>query len=174
MVFPFFLLNLLFLIIFNRTTTLQGNVQKMPDLYGYMYGGNTPPSESSCFLKAFPTDFFIHSATSGVTARTEPNWSPLFLGHFSKCLPCSVSMLTTSPMLVELVFKGLFIFSICFWRTSGSFFVIFSSVAPHRGQPAAKCHPTWQRTRRLAVRCGLGRLRIQTRDYRTTVMHITI
>jgi hypothetical protein len=32
-----------------------------------------------------------------------------------------------------------FFFFICFWRTSGSFLIIFSSVAPHRGQPAAKC-----------------------------------
>jgi hypothetical protein len=42
-------------------------------------------------------------------------------------------------------------------------FVIFSSVAPHRGQPAAKWHLRWQPTRRLAVSCGLGRRRIQTR-----------
>jgi hypothetical protein len=53
-------------------------------------------------------------------------------------------------------------------------FVIFSSVAPHRGQPAAKCHPRWQPTRRLAVSCGLGRRRIRTRDCRTTVWHATI
>ncbi len=53
-------------------------------------------------------------------------------------------------------------------------FVIFSSVAPHRGQPAAKCNPWWQPTRRLAVSCGLGRRRIRTRDCRTTVWHATI
>jgi hypothetical protein len=41
-----------------------------------------------------------------------------------------------------------FFFFIFFWRTSGSFFVIFSSVTPHRGQPAVKCHPKWQPTRR--------------------------
>jgi hypothetical protein len=53
-------------------------------------------------------------------------------------------------------------------------FLIFTSVAPHRGQPAAKCHPRWQPTRRLAVSCGLGRHRIRTRDCRTTVWHATI
>ncbi len=47
--------------------------------------------------------------------------------------------------------------------------VIFSSVAPHRGYLAAKCHPRWQPTRRLAVSCGLGRRRIRTQDCRTTV-----
>ncbi len=35
-------------------------------------------------------------------------------------------------------------------------FVIFSSVAPHRGHPTAKCHPRWQPTKRLAISCGLG------------------
>jgi hypothetical protein len=35
--------------------------------------------------------------------------------------------------------------------------IIFSSVASHRGQPAAKCHPRWQPTRSLAVGCGLRR-----------------
>ncbi len=35
-----------------------------------------------------------------------------------------------------------FFFSLyVFWRTSGSFFLIFSSVAPHRDQPAAEFHP---------------------------------
>jgi hypothetical protein len=53
-------------------------------------------------------------------------------------------------------------------------FVIFSPVAPHRGQPAAKCHPRWQPTRRFAVSYGLGRCQIQTRDCRTTVWHATI
>ncbi len=53
-------------------------------------------------------------------------------------------------------------------------FLIFTSVAPHRGQPAVKCHPRWQPTRRLAVSCGLGRHRIRTRDCRTTVWHATI
>ncbi len=53
-------------------------------------------------------------------------------------------------------------------------FIMFFSVAPHRGQPAAKCHPRWQPTRRLAVSCGLGRRRIRTRDCRTTVWHTTI
>ncbi len=41
-------------------------------------------------------------------------------------------------------------------------FLVFSSVAPHRGQPAAKCHPRWQTTRRLTDSCGLGRRRIRT------------
>ncbi len=58
-----------------------------------------------------------------------------------------------------------------FWRTHSSF---FSSVAPHRGQPAAKCHPRWQPTRRLAVSCGLGRHQIWTRVCRTTVWCATI
>ncbi len=53
-------------------------------------------------------------------------------------------------------------------------FVIFTSVAPHRGQPAAKYHLRWQPIRRLAVSCGLGRHRIRTRDCRTTVWHATI
>jgi hypothetical protein len=52
--------------------------------------------------------------------------------------------------------------------------VLFSSVAPHRGQLAAKCHPRWQLTRRLAVSQGLGRHQIQTRDCRTTVWCATI
>ncbi len=60
-------------------------------------------------------------------------------------------------------------FFICFWQTNGSFLIIFSFVAPHRGQPAAKCHPRWQPTRRLAVSCGQGRRRIRTRDCRKTV-----
>jgi hypothetical protein len=67
-----------------------------------------------------------------------------------------------------------FFFFICFWRTSGSFFMIFSSVAPHRGQPPAKCHPRWQPIRRLAVNCGLGRHWIRTQDCRTTVWCATI
>jgi hypothetical protein len=58
--------------------------------------------------------------------------------------------------------------------TSGSFFIIFSSVAPHRGQPSAKCHPRWQPTRGLAVSCGLGRRWIWTLDCRTTVWCATI
>ncbi len=52
--------------------------------------------------------------------------------------------------------------------------VVFSSVAPHRGQPAAKCHTRWQLTRRLAVSCGLWRRQIQTRNCRTTVWDATI
>jgi hypothetical protein len=63
----------------------------------------------------------------------------------------------------------IFFFFIFFLQTSCSFFIIFSSVVPHRGQPAAKCHPRWQPTSRFAVNCGLGRHRIRTRDCRTTV-----
>jgi hypothetical protein len=70
---------------------------------------------------------------------------------------------------------GMFFFSLyVFWRTSGPFFTIFSSLAPHRGQPAAKCHPRWQPARRWAISCGLGRHRIRTRDCRTTVWRTTI
>ncbi len=72
-----------------------------------------------------------------------------------------------------LVMDQIFFF-ICFCLTSGSFFVIFSSLAPHRGQPTANCHPRWQPTRRLAVKCGLGRRRMRTWDCRTTVWHATI
>ncbi len=64
-------------------------------------------------------------------------------------------------------------FFVCFWRTSGSFLRIFSSVALHRGRLAAKCHLRWQPTRQLSVSCGLGRCRIRTRDCRTTVRHAT-
>ncbi len=67
-----------------------------------------------------------------------------------------------------------FFFPCMFFANQLFIFVIFTSVAPHRGQPAAKCHPRWQPTRRLAVSCGLGRHRIQTRDCRTTVLHATI
>ncbi len=56
----------------------------------------------------------------------------------------------------------------------GIFRRIFSSVAPHRGQLAAKFNPRWQPTRRLAVSSELGRCRIQTRDCRTTVWCATI
>ncbi len=50
-----------------------------------------------------------------------------------------------------------FFFSLyVFWRTSGPFFTILSSVAPHRGQPTAKCHPRWQPTRRWASAVGWG------------------
>ncbi len=66
-------------------------------------------------------------------------------------------------------------FFLCMFLANQRFiFLIFTSVAPHRGQPAAKCHPRWQPTRRLAVSCGLGRHRIRTRDCRTTVWHATI
>ncbi len=67
-----------------------------------------------------------------------------------------------------------FFFFVCFWWTSGSFFIMFSSVAPHRGQPAAMCHPRWKPTRKLADSCGLGRRRIRTQDCRTSVWRATI
>jgi hypothetical protein len=36
----------------------------------------------------------------------------------------------------------LFFFFLCMFLANQRFiFIIFSSVAPHRGQPAAKCHP---------------------------------
>ncbi len=54
-------------------------------------------------------------------------------------------------------------FFTCFLGNSGSFLIIFSSVAPHRGEHAARCHPRWQPTRRLAVSCGLGRHRFEPR-----------
>ncbi len=72
------------------------------------------------------------------------------------------------PPLLQAWADYFFFFFVCFWWTSGSFFVILSSVAPHRGQPAAMCHPRWQPTSRLADSCGLGRRWIQTRDCRTT------
>ncbi len=37
--------------------------------------------------------------------------------------------------------RFLFFFFVCFLANQRFIFVIFSSVAPHRGQPAAKCHP---------------------------------
>ncbi len=69
---------------------------------------------------------------------------------------------------------GFFYFFGFFLWANGSFLIIFSSVAPHKGQPAAKCHPRWQPTRRLAVSCGLGRHQIRTQDCRTTVRPGTI
>ncbi len=44
-----------------------------------------------------------------------------------------------------------------FLRTSGSFLIIFSSVAPHRGQPAAKYHLKWQPTWARSLRRFMGR-----------------
>jgi hypothetical protein len=84
------------------------------------------------------------------------------------------SAMANSPDMFNDSKIKLFSFFICFWRTSGSFFVIFSSVALLRDQPAAKCHPRWQPTRRLAVSCGVWRRRIRTRDCRTTVWRSTI
>ncbi len=62
---------------------------------------------------------------------------------------------------------------LCFLANQRFIFVIFSSVATHRGQPVAKCHPRWQPTRRSPVSCGLGRRWIRTRDCRTTVWQAT-
>jgi hypothetical protein len=70
--------------------------------------------------------------------------------------------------------KNYFFSLYVFWRTKSPFFTIFSSVAPHRGQPVAKYHPRRQPTRRWAISCGLGRRRIWTRDCRTTVWRTTI
>jgi hypothetical protein len=56
--------------------------------------------------------------------------------------------------------KFSFFFLFMFLVNQRFIFVIFFSVAPHRGQPAAKCHPRWQPTRRMAVSCGLGRRQI--------------
>jgi hypothetical protein len=68
-----------------------------------------------------------------------------------------------------------YFFFLCMFLVNQWFiFAIFTSVAPHRGQPTAKCHLRWQPIRRLAVSCGLGRHRIRTRDYRTTVWRATI
>jgi hypothetical protein len=91
----------------------------------------------------------------------------------------SISELKIIGLVFRLVFNGTdrfldFFFFICFWCTSGPFFTSVSSVAPHRGQPAAKYHPRWQPTRRWAISCGLGRRRIRTRDCRTTVWRTTI
>jgi hypothetical protein len=72
-----------------------------------------------------------------------------------------------SPVYVSIFFLYMFLANQRF------IFVIFSSVAPHRRQPAAKYHPRWQPTRRLSVSCGLGRRQIRTRDCRTTVWHAT-
>ncbi len=78
-------------------------------------------------------------------------------------------------LLVYLFPSILFFFFLCMFLVNQWFiFLIFTSVAPHRGQPAAKYHPRWQPTRRLAVNCRLGRHRIWTRDCRTTVWRATI
>ncbi len=69
-------------------------------------------------------------------------------------LPFSYVFIT---VFIYLFYFNFNFFLICFWRTSDSFFVIFSCIVPDRGQPAAKCHPRWQPTKRLAVSCGLGR-----------------
>ncbi len=69
------------------------------------------------------------------------------------------------------LFSHCFFFLCMFLATSGTFLIIFSSAAPHRGQPTAKSHPRWQPTRRLAVSCRLERIR--TQDCRTTARHAT-
>ncbi len=109
-----------------------------------------------------PCKFDAFSQLASLLAGKRPS---ILLGHLSK--EC-----TTPYLSCEIAKSGqgqhiskYFFFFICFWRTSCSFFITFSSVAPHRGQPAAKCHPRWQPTSRLAVSCGLGRHRIRTRDF---------
>ncbi len=101
------------------------------------------------------------------------SWKNTFFGSWSEIklriwiLTCKIFLIRTDRIQIY------FFFLSCFWRTSGSFLIIFSSVAPHRGQLTAKCHPRWKPTRRLAVSCGLGRRRIWTRDCRTTVRRAT-
>ncbi len=94
---------------------------------------------------------------------------------------CSKGRLMCTRMLCFIKVHTIFFNSMCLQPFLNMFlvnqwfiFVIFSSVAPHRGQPAAKCHPRWQPTRRLAFSCGLGRRRIRTRDCRTTVWRAAI
>ncbi len=70
--------------------------------------------------------------------------------------------------------EELFFYLYMFLANQRFIIIIFSSFAPHRGRPTAKCHPWWQPTRRIAVSCGLGRRQIRTRDCRTTVWHATI
>jgi hypothetical protein len=92
---------------------------------------------------------------------------------FSKYLytyPCPVHKISRLRVCGRLNFFFLYMFL----ANQRFIFVIFSYVAPNRGQPAAKCHPRWQPTRRLAVSCGQGKRHIWTRDCRTTVWHATI
>jgi hypothetical protein len=55
-------------------------------------------------------------------------------------------VLLSSNYTTDIHIWGLsFFFFICFWQSSGSFFIIFSSVTPHRGQPAGGNPPDdWQ------------------------------
>jgi hypothetical protein len=97
----------------------------------------------------------IHQIQHPGTYAETPMWAPS-PGTFRVIVSGRrwPSAMANSPDMFNESKIKLFSFFICFWRTSGSFFVIFSSVAPLRDQPAAKCHPKWQPTRRLAVSCG--------------------
>jgi hypothetical protein len=82
---------------------------------------------------------------------------------------------TTSNFFSQKFYLLTFFFSLYVFGEPVVHFCNFcTSVVPHRGHPAAKCHLRWQPIRRLAVSCGLGRHRIRTRDCRTTVWRATI
>ncbi len=97
----------------------------------------------------------------------------ILLVHFPFIFACRYGYMLTC-VYFHACWQILLFFPLYFFGEPGFIFIIFTSVAPHRGQPAAKCHPMWQPSRRLAVSCGLGRHRIRTRDCRTTVWRATI
>jgi hypothetical protein len=128
--------------------------------------------KSSKLMLFFPVSFSSDSRASSVSIIC-PTLTPTFsiaastqlkgeIANWERVTQKAVS--TRMPHPLHLFFS-LYVF----WQTSGPFFTIFSSVATHRGQPAAKCHPC-----RWAISCGLGRRRIQTRYCRTTVWGTTI
>jgi hypothetical protein len=121
---------------------------------------HVPFFHAYCFYTSFSSTSYRSCSISTCSTPFTPHAS--YFESSLIVLWCSIHSLC-------IIISYLFFFLICFWRTSGSFIIIFSSVAPHRGQPAAKCHSRWQPSKRLAVRCGLGRRRIWTRDCRTTV-----
>jgi hypothetical protein len=127
---------------------------------------HVPFFHAYCFYTSFST---ASCRSCGISTSSNPSCLMLHTLNHHSFIDCSLML---NSFLMHHNFILIFFF-ICFWRTSGSFLIIFSSVAPHRGQPAAKCHPRWQPSRRLAVRCGLGRHRIWTRDCRTTVRRAT-
>ncbi len=108
-------------------------------------------------LTAVVQFLFLSRYFMRVALYTQPTGPP------SGCFTCC--------LIGAVVGQSLFL---CFLANQRFIFVTFSSAAPHRGQPAAKCHPRWQPTRRLAVSCGLGARRILTRDCRTTAWRATI
>jgi hypothetical protein len=135
------------------------------------------PSTPGCWLTLLPTLSNVSgtpldhrrrkSALRVVGAAILGGHHPLPLG-FGRCQCIS------APPVAGDTYTGFFFSLYVFGEPVVHFFLIFSSVAPHRGQPAAKCHPRWQPTRRLAVSCRLGRHQIRTRDCRTTVWCTTI